>query len=139
MIECWRAEPRPHNVLVMQSNPSEVISEFRVRPGWQAEPRNADVKLMPSDIAHFVHAMLALRDAGFSTDASVWRCILSATQLPDWFGRGTPSARASVYERDSVAGHRPPTAIYWAPGRPAQRRYPSACSHPRRSGASLCC
>lgn len=70
LTECWRAELRPHNVRVMQINPSEVITEFFERLGkHQSE---ADSKLKPSEIAHVVLSMLEMNDVGFITEASVW-------------------------------------------------------------------
>lgn len=70
LTECWRAELRPHNVRVMQVNPSEVITEFYDKMGWT--PQNMDKKLKPSEIAHTIVAMLQLSDLGFIPDAAVW-------------------------------------------------------------------
>lgn len=70
MTECWRAELRKHDVRVMQVNPSEVQTGFAAAAGYdqEAHPR----KLVASDIAEVVVAMLALPDRGFVTEASVW-------------------------------------------------------------------
>lgn len=68
----WRAELRPYNVRVMQVNPSEVITEFGRRARATAAPTNPERKLTPREIAHVVHAMLAMDDVGFITDAAVW-------------------------------------------------------------------
>jgi 3-oxoacyl-[acyl-carrier protein] reductase len=68
MTECWRAELRPHNIRVMQINPSEVQTEFFAG----ARGRNNPTKLHSEDIAHVVCSMLELEDRGFVTDATVW-------------------------------------------------------------------
>ena len=70
LTECWRAELRPHNVRVMQINPSEVATEFAPRAGMATA--NSERKLRPSVIAHVVRSMLSMNDVGFITDASVW-------------------------------------------------------------------
>ena len=70
LTECWRAELRKNNVRVMQVNPSEVITEFGPKLGW--EHGNTDSKLKPTEIAHVILSMLSMNDVGFITDASVW-------------------------------------------------------------------
>lgn len=70
LTECWRAELRPHNVRVMQVNPSEVITEFYDKLGWT--PQNVDKKLKPSEIAHAIVSMLQMSDIGFIPDAAIW-------------------------------------------------------------------
>ncbi|CAG5081399.1 SDR family oxidoreductase [Parvicella tangerina] len=70
LTECWRAELRPHNVRVMQVNPSEVITPFYEKMGWT--PQNIEKKLKPEQIAHTVVAMLKMNDVGFIPDAAVW-------------------------------------------------------------------
>ncbi len=70
LTECWRAELRPHNIRVMQVNPSEVITDFGKKLGY--EPTNTDQKLRGVEIAHIIHAMLSMNDIGFIPDASVW-------------------------------------------------------------------
>lgn len=70
LTECWRAELRPHNVRVMQINPSEVITDFFPRLG--IEQSQAQSKLKPSEIAHVVLCMLEMNDVGFITEAAVW-------------------------------------------------------------------
>ena len=70
LTECWRAELRPHQVRVMQINPSEVITEFSAKADFPVT--NPERKLRASEIAHVVQAMLAMQDVGFITDASVW-------------------------------------------------------------------
>lgn len=70
LTECWRAELRPYNVRVMQVNPSEVITDFMTKSGF--EIKNEENKLKPEDIAHTIASMLTMRDTGFIPDASVW-------------------------------------------------------------------
>lgn len=70
LTECWRAELRKNNIRVMQVNPSEVITEFGSKLGY--EHSNVDHKLKPTEIAHVIVSMLAMNDVGFITDASVW-------------------------------------------------------------------
>ena len=69
LTECWRAELRPHNIRVMQVNPSEVVTGFGSRSGQRV---NADKKLKPGEIAHVIVSMLSMNDVGFITDAAVW-------------------------------------------------------------------
>lgn len=71
LTECWRAELRKHNVRVMQINPSEVLTEFRVNAGRARPPANP-TKLQAADIAFVIAGMLALDDRGFVTEATVW-------------------------------------------------------------------
>lgn len=71
MTECWRAELRPHNVRVMQINPSEVITEFSERAGGGKKPGNP-TKLQAEDIAGAIAGMLSMHDRGFITQATVW-------------------------------------------------------------------
>jgi 3-oxoacyl-[acyl-carrier protein] reductase len=71
MTECWRAELRKHNIRVMQINPSEVQTEFVIASGRPARPAS-DRKLISSDIAETILAMLALPDRGFVPETSVW-------------------------------------------------------------------
>ena len=70
LTECWRAELRPHNVRVMQVNPSEVITDFAPKMG--RTPVDTESKLKPSEIAHVIHSMLTMNDVGFITETSVW-------------------------------------------------------------------
>lgn len=71
LTECWRAELRPHNVRVMQVNPSEVVTPFFEAAGMPARADNP-TKLRPEDIAHVIVSMLALDDRGFVTEATVF-------------------------------------------------------------------
>lgn len=70
MTECWRAELRPHDVRVMQINPSEVITEFSRNAGG-AQDANP-TKLHAEDIAHAILSMLAMHDRGFTTELTVF-------------------------------------------------------------------
>jgi 3-oxoacyl-[acyl-carrier protein] reductase len=66
MTECWRAELRPHDIRVMQINPSEVQTPFF--GGRSFNPR----KLAAADIAQAILSMLALEDRAFVPEMSVW-------------------------------------------------------------------
>lgn len=70
MTECWRAELRKNNIRVMQVNPSEVVTPFATKLGYEAT--KVDQKLKPSEIAHTIAAMLEMNNVGFITDATVW-------------------------------------------------------------------
>ena len=70
MTECWRAELRKNNIRVMQVNPSEVVTPFGTKLGYEAQ--NVDSKLKPSEIAHTIVSMLEMDNVGFITDATVW-------------------------------------------------------------------
>jgi 3-oxoacyl-[acyl-carrier protein] reductase len=71
MTECWRSELRPHNIRVMQINPSEVQTEFSENAGQGGRAFN-ETKLIAEDIAQTIISMLALPDRGFITETSVW-------------------------------------------------------------------
>jgi 3-oxoacyl-[acyl-carrier protein] reductase len=71
MTECWRAELRKHDVRVMQINPSEVQTEFVAASGRMERP-HSERKLIASDIAQTIVAMLELPDRGFIPETSVW-------------------------------------------------------------------
>ena len=70
LSECWRAELRPFNVRVMQVNPSEVITDFATKSGFEYNDNGN--KLKPKEIAHVIVSMLSLDDVGFIPDAAVW-------------------------------------------------------------------
>ncbi len=70
MTECWRAELRKNNIRVMQVNPSEVVTPFGAKLGYEAQ--NVNSKLKPSEIAHTIVSMLEMDNVGFITDATVW-------------------------------------------------------------------
>lgn len=71
MTECWRAELRPHNIRVMQVNPSEVQTRFAENAGGEKRPFN-ETKLVAEDIAHTIVGMLSMHDRGFIPETSVW-------------------------------------------------------------------
>ncbi len=71
MTECWRSELRPHNIRVMQINPSEVQTRFYQNAGMAIRPYD-NTKLIAEDIAQTICDMLSLPDRGFITEASVW-------------------------------------------------------------------
>ncbi|MEW7292917.1 SDR family oxidoreductase [Aquimarina sp. 2304DJ70-9] len=78
MTESWRNELRPHNIRVMQVNPSEVMTNFsdnRVDSNFnekhytQAEQQT---KLRGEEIAHTISSLLEMDDRGFITEATVF-------------------------------------------------------------------
>jgi 3-oxoacyl-[acyl-carrier protein] reductase len=71
MTQCWRAELRPHNIRVMQMNPSEVQTPF-FSDGHEVERDINETKLVAEDIAQAMCDMLAMHDRGFITESSVW-------------------------------------------------------------------
>jgi len=71
MTESWRSELRPHNIRVMQVNPSEVQTRFNVNAGGEKRPFN-ETKLIAEDIAQTILSMLKLHNRGFITETSVW-------------------------------------------------------------------
>lgn len=71
MTECWRSELRPHNIRVMQINPSEVQTRFYQNAGMAIRPYDK-TKLIAEDIAQAIGDMLSMPDRGFITEASVW-------------------------------------------------------------------
>jgi len=68
LTECWRAELRPHNVRVIQVNPSEVQTPFGGRPDGPENP----TKLRAVDVAQLIETCVELDDRGFVTDATLW-------------------------------------------------------------------
>jgi len=71
MTECWRAELRKFNIRVMQMDPSEVQTEFVASSGRPLRAFN-ERKLIPSDIAQTIVAMLELPDRAFIPATAVW-------------------------------------------------------------------
>jgi 3-oxoacyl-[acyl-carrier protein] reductase len=71
MTQCWRAELRPHNIRVMQINPSEVQTAFGENAGGEKSDFN-ETKLIAEDIAQPICDMLQMHDRGFITETSVW-------------------------------------------------------------------
>ncbi len=70
MTECWRAELRPHDIRVMQVNPSEVQTGFAAAAG--RTQALSDRKLRASEIAHAIVSLLEMDDRGFATEISIW-------------------------------------------------------------------
>ena len=70
MTECWRAELRPHNVRVILVTPSEVLTPFSSKAGYQQEPSRK--KLRPEEIAAAVVGALKMDDRGFLPEFSVF-------------------------------------------------------------------
>jgi len=71
LTECWRAELRPHDVRVMQINPSEVQTSFAENAGFEARAHNPR-KLQAPDVAQAIVSMLALPDRGFVTELTLF-------------------------------------------------------------------
>lgn len=71
MTQCWRDELRPHNIRVMQVNPSEVQTPFFEKMGGEKRDLN-ETKLIAEDIAQTICDMLTMHDRGFITETSVW-------------------------------------------------------------------
>lgn len=67
---CWQMELRPHNVRVMQVNPSEVITEFADKLGYTSV--NPERKLKGLEIAQVIVSMLTLSDIAFIPEVNVW-------------------------------------------------------------------
>jgi 3-oxoacyl-[acyl-carrier protein] reductase len=70
MTECWRAELRPHNIRVMEVNPSEVVTPFLEKVGWTVQ--NPERKLQATDVARAIVHLLGMDDRGFVTDITLW-------------------------------------------------------------------
>lgn len=70
MTECWRDELRRHNVRVMLVNPSEVITEFSSKAGFEREA--SDKKLRPREIADAIVGALKVDRRGFIPEFSVF-------------------------------------------------------------------
>ncbi len=71
LTQCWRAELRPHNIRVMQMNPSEVQTPF-FSDGHEMKSNIDETKLIAEDIAQAMCDMLRMHDRGFITESSVW-------------------------------------------------------------------
>ncbi|TPN82416.1 SDR family oxidoreductase [Aquimarina algicola] len=78
MTESWRNELRPHNIRVMQVNPSEVMTNFannRVDSNIttkQYTEAEQETKLRGEEIAHTISSLLEMDDRGFITEATVF-------------------------------------------------------------------
>ncbi|MBQ4821943.1 SDR family oxidoreductase [Aquimarina sp. MMG016] len=78
MTESWRNELRPHNIRVMQVNPSEVMTSFadnRVDQNVEKKQyteAEQQTKLRGEEIAHTISSLLEMDDRGFITEATVY-------------------------------------------------------------------
>ncbi len=79
MTESWRNELRPHNIRVMQVNPSEVMTSFadnRVANNANNQKTYTEAeqqtKLRGEEIAHTISSLLEMDDRGFITEATVF-------------------------------------------------------------------
>ncbi len=70
MTECWRDELRRHNVRVMLVNPSEVVTEFASKAGYEREA--SPKKLRPQEIADAIVGALKIDARGFIPEFSVF-------------------------------------------------------------------
>jgi len=70
MTECWRDELRRHDVRVMLVNPSEVLTDFGSKAGFQQE--ESPKKLRAQEIADAVVGALKIDDRGFIPEFSVF-------------------------------------------------------------------
>lgn len=69
MTQCWQAELRPHDIRVIQVNPSEVQTGFGGRDPDRAMHAH---KLVSEDIAHAVIGALEMHDRGFIPELTVF-------------------------------------------------------------------
>jgi len=70
MTQCWQAELRPHNVRVMEINPTYVPTAFGTADGVE-KPLEENM-VTPDDIAHSVVAALEMDDRAFIPELTVW-------------------------------------------------------------------
>ena len=70
MTECWRDELRRHDVRVMLVNPSEVLTDFGSKAGFQQE--QSPKKLRGQEIADAIVGALKIDDRGFIPEFSVF-------------------------------------------------------------------
>lgn len=70
LTKCWRAELRKHDVRVMQINPSEVVTDFGKKLGFEQD--NTEGKLHGEQIAEAIRGMLSMDSVGFIPELSVW-------------------------------------------------------------------
>ena len=69
MTQCWQAELRPHDIRVIQVNPSEVQTGFGgADPDRPANPK----KLVSEDVAHAVVAALEMEGRGFIPELTIF-------------------------------------------------------------------
>ena len=69
MSQCWQAELRPHNIRVIQINPSEVPTAFGKDD--RVEKDLEDKKLSPKEIADVLIASLKMDPRGFVPEVTV--------------------------------------------------------------------
>ncbi len=70
MTECWRDELRRHDVRVILVNPSEVLTSFASKVGWDQE--YSPKKLSAGEIADAIVGALKIDDRGFIPEFSVF-------------------------------------------------------------------
>lgn len=70
LTQCWQAELRPHNVRVIQINPSEVPTAFGKAD--REEKELEEKKLTPDEIAHATVSALKMDARGFIPELTVW-------------------------------------------------------------------
>ena len=70
MTECWRDELRRHDVRVMLVNPSEVLTDFGSKVGFQQE--QSPNKLRDREIADAIVGALKIDDRGFIPEFAVF-------------------------------------------------------------------
>lgn len=70
LTQCWQAELRPHNVRVMEINPTYVPTAFGTPDG--VEKPLEENKVAPADIAHSIVAALEMDDRAFIPELTVW-------------------------------------------------------------------
>lgn len=70
MTECWREELRRHDVRVVLVNPSEVLTDFSKRAGY--EQQASEKKLRPREIADAILGVLSIDERGFVPEFSVF-------------------------------------------------------------------
>lgn len=69
MTQCWQGELRPHDIRVIQINPSEVQTGFGGRdPDRAPDPK----KLLSEDVAHATIAALEMHDRGFIPELTIF-------------------------------------------------------------------
>ncbi len=70
MTECWREELRRHDVRVMLVNPSEVMTEFAAKVGFERPPSSK--KLRSREIADAIIGALKVDSRGFIPEFAVF-------------------------------------------------------------------
>ena len=70
MTECWRDGLRRHDVRVILVNPSEVLTSFASKVGWDQE--YSPKKLSTGEIADAIVGALSIDDRGFIPEFSVF-------------------------------------------------------------------